>query len=578
MSRLESIEIKHVKGIGDKKFELNLFPNKPSLLVAPNGFGKSSIACALYSMNNARIDLEDKHYPNGDKANSPTITISFDGVPYTATSNKNDISSQFDICVINNSVVAKAVKRNMGKFSAVSVSLEVPSVTLVDTIPPKVGFDYSISVAKANFGPAGKVLPNLSALLDDLEFLRWIDRDIDMSVFSKVRTFIKPLGEVVSEINKQTGPAEKIKDWVKTQAIGNFESIAPLKVMADSIRKKQNQQIVDAYLLALQLAELSQGASFKPALAYHVYLREKEIFDQLFASFNTTRHTIKCIEKKNGNKKSLVIEFPKADDVSNGQRDILNFIVQLQRAKRKFRKQNCILVIDEIFDYLDDANLVAFQYYITKSIEEFKKQEKNIYPILLTHLDPAYFRHFCFNKHKLQIRYLNKDNSLSESIFLKLVKRRDDASIKDEVSKHHFHYHHDEIDMESQFQALSLRKAWGKPLSFYDAINKETDKYLKEQIYDSIAVLLSVRIEIERQALNNLPTDKHEEFYGVFGTKKKLEFCVEHGVDVPETHFLLGIIYNDDLHWHDNKDYETPLRSKLQNVTIKKLITELFES
>ncbi|MFV0562780.1 hypothetical protein [Malaciobacter mytili] len=50
MNKLESIEIENIKRIGHKKFDVNLFPNKPSIFVALNGFGKSSIVCAFESL------------------------------------------------------------------------------------------------------------------------------------------------------------------------------------------------------------------------------------------------------------------------------------------------------------------------------------------------------------------------------------------------------------------------------------------------------------------------------------------------------------------------------------------------
>ena len=49
-------------------------------------------------------------------------------------------------------------------------------------------------------------------------------------------------------------------------------------------------------------------------------------------------NTIKTKEEGTASKKSLVVHFPKADDVSNGQRDILTFIAHMQRARRKFKK------------------------------------------------------------------------------------------------------------------------------------------------------------------------------------------------------------------------------------------------
>mgnify|MGYP002621517456 CR=1 FL=1 len=41
---LKIIEIENTKGIRHKRFAQDIWPNKPSLLVAPNGFGKSSFS------------------------------------------------------------------------------------------------------------------------------------------------------------------------------------------------------------------------------------------------------------------------------------------------------------------------------------------------------------------------------------------------------------------------------------------------------------------------------------------------------------------------------------------------------
>jgi len=43
-------------------------------------------------------------------------------------------------------------------------------------------------------------------------------------------------------------------------------------------------------------------------------------------------------------------------------------------------------------------------------------------------------------------------------------------------------------------------------------------------------------------------------------------------VTIPESYYLLGIIYNDGLHWKDN---EAGIAGKLENLTIKKMIKEL---
>jgi transposase len=68
-----------------------------------------------------------------------------------------------------------------------------------------------------------------------------------------------------------------------------------------------------------------------------------------------------------------------------------------------------------------------------------------------------------------------------------------------------------------------------------------------------------------------------EAFLGTRTTRKKLDKAEELGVVSPETHYLLGIIYNEGMHWKKNQDNVSPIASKLENLTIKKLISDVFE-
>lgn len=566
MSKLNSLSIENIKGIHNKSFDLDLHPNKPSIFVAPNGFGKSSVAIGFKSLNNSRINLEDRHHHKGDLANLPQLQIKFCETLYTANNSSNTISSIFDVYVINNSVVAKSTGRKIGAFTTSSASLEVSSVTLIDTIPKKGDFEYLFSNEKAAFGANGKILPNATFLLNNLEFLYQLEKHIEISAFSKVRTYKAPIKELIDEINLQSGSSEQIKTWIKDNCKPKLNAIEELNKLATLIISISGENYLDSYLLAIQLANLIQKPSFKVALSYKLYTRDKAFFDKLLDSFNTTRHSIKTKEEGKPTKKSLVVNFPKADEVSNGQRDILTFIAHIQRARKKFKKTNCILIVDEIFDYLDDANLVAFQYYITQIIEEFKADNRNIFPILLTHLDPAYFRHFCFNKHKLQIRYLAKNTTIASSPASSLVKKRNDPLIEAKLSKHYFHHHPQDENLENEFQTLGLKKAWGKSHSFYKYINDEVSKYLRDEAFDAIAVLLAIRIKIEKLAFEKLEsTIQQDAFHDEHGTGNKLDYCSALRIEIPETYYLLRIIYNDDLHPHGDRDrdIETPLRSRV---------------
>ncbi|MDO9511112.1 MAG: hypothetical protein Q7J34_05095 [Bacteroidales bacterium] len=64
-----SVEITNVKGIGNRLFQLDLQPNKPNILVAPNGFGKSSFALAFDRLKRDKIELGDKEYFKGSSIN-----------------------------------------------------------------------------------------------------------------------------------------------------------------------------------------------------------------------------------------------------------------------------------------------------------------------------------------------------------------------------------------------------------------------------------------------------------------------------------------------------------------------------
>ncbi|MFH0759445.1 MAG: hypothetical protein V2B15_19315 [Bacteroidota bacterium] len=55
--KIKSIEVTNVKGISNKLLKLDLEPNKPNILVAPNGFGKSSIGIAFDSLRRGKIEI-----------------------------------------------------------------------------------------------------------------------------------------------------------------------------------------------------------------------------------------------------------------------------------------------------------------------------------------------------------------------------------------------------------------------------------------------------------------------------------------------------------------------------------------
>jgi predicted ATP-binding protein involved in virulence len=142
MKRIDSIKIKNIKGIDDKTFDLNIIPDKPSIIVAPNGFGKSSITAAFKSLNSRRIDLGAYDCHMNDETLAPELELDVvfkDNTKTTlkADKNSNSIHSIFDVFVINNQLIPKSVKKNQGRFTSVTTTMEVEPVVLIDKIIAK---------------------------------------------------------------------------------------------------------------------------------------------------------------------------------------------------------------------------------------------------------------------------------------------------------------------------------------------------------------------------------------------------------------------------------------------------------
>lgn len=581
--KIKSIEIINVKGIGNNVFNLDLVPNKPIILVAPNGFGKSSFSIAFDSLKKTKIELDQKHYHNDDDTNRPILSLTIEDSTgqrtIVANDTSNSINHDFDVFVINSQLMAKATKMNISGNVIVKSSLEIAPTVLIPTIPGKVLFTYSSSAAKTSFGANGKILSNISNVFNCAPLMRDISQHIDFSKFGQVK-IARVLSTIKNEINAQGGTADTIKVWIKNHKKSDLDSVEEFRNLSELLRRfDEIKTDVDSYLAAFQIIEVAQsmGVNFKKAVNYLFYQDEKAYYENTISNFNTTRHTIRPKEDKKSN--SLIVEWPKAHEISNGQRDVLSFITLLMKAKRNFRQQNCILVIDEIFDYLDDANLISFQYFITNMIEEMKSQGKNFFPLLMTHLDPLYFNHFCFNRHKIKVVYLKDVPYQSNPNIVKLIKKREDPTIQTQVDKHHFHYEPTSINVSTQFGALGLPTTWGDSVRFHQMISSEVQKYLAGQYdYDPLAICFGVRVKIEELIYNQIADPlKKAEFLGKHGTKKKLEYCEEIRHTVPETYYLLGIIYNDRLHWREGIDNIRPVAIKLENLTIKHLIREIFK-
>src|SRR5690606_31337788 len=130
----------------------------------------TSFACAFSSLNTSRLKLSKEFYHCKDETNKPrlTVTAEINGVTeeLAADENSNQISSQFDIHVLNTRLKAKSTKRNMGNFTSATPSLAIEQLILVNNIPTKANFEYKITEARKAFGDNGKILNSIDGFLN----------------------------------------------------------------------------------------------------------------------------------------------------------------------------------------------------------------------------------------------------------------------------------------------------------------------------------------------------------------------------------------------------------------------------
>lgn len=574
------LEIENIKGIAAKSFGLNIFPNKPSLLVAPNGFGKSSIAAAFICLNRNRLKVEDEHCHKGDVNLLPKLILEFtdDNSIHRleASSDNNTISDHFDWYVINSGLRAKGIRRNFAGRMNVQASITIPPIVLVNTIPNRVDTPYRYTNIKNEFGQNGKVLNNITKYFKDRPFLAQLRKNnyalLEQADRVNVFTLVQ---RVKDEINQQNGTAAQLSEWLNNNLLGELEGKVALKQLADFIADSNvsENSRVHEFLGAIQLLEIFKNDKplFKNFCKYAEYELDKGHYDETLQALNTSWCSIRP-KKKSG---KLTVEFPKATQISNGQRDVISFVTQLFDAERKLKKDNSILIIDEVFDYLDDANLIAVQYFITQFIKRFKASGKKIYPLILTHLNPYYFKNFAFSNQK--VYFLDKSAIQPNPSMVRLLRKRNEPAIADDVSKYLLHFHCDEINARIEFRNLQLKETWGEGNNFAQFVEQETVKYLNSQDdYDPFAVCCYVRRCVEEYIYNQLVGQPHrQEFLNIHMTRKKLERAQKIGVEVPEYFYLLGIIYNDGMHWREGQDNVSPIAAKLANSTIKNLVREV---
>lgn len=445
---------------------------------------------------------------------------------------------------------------------------------------------YKVTEIRNYFGIKGKVLENIDACLENVTFIQGLSSYFDAFRKFEGKNRKKIINDIMTYVNGQTTSLDVIKRNVDLSIIKTDEYYSSFQDFFSKCFSGQTDWYVFSAFYQILYLYKNKNADLKQWIEAIEYKAFKEKLNQNLADFNSSwKENLKAVEHTKGQKTMLQVDFPHADELSNGQRDVMSFVVQLMdvQSKLKENKKN-IVVIDEIFDYMDDANLITAQYYLTQYL---KLNKNNLYVLILSHLDPTYFKNYIFSKSIINVCYLNKQAlSLSDEMKAFLVyrgslnrKQEDSNLLYKDISNYYFHYNPNSKDLTSQIHSSipHLQKNWFKADNLKRYILGELNKYLSGTTdYDPYSVCLAIRIRVEKLAYEKLTSQNtRDEFLNTNKTKDKLLFVENQGIIIPDSFYVMGSIYNDAEHLNDpNKDKNCIY--KLYHKVIKKLVQNFF--
>ena len=208
---IKQIEIRNCRGIKELIISDSIIANKPNILVAPNGFGKTSLAHAFSSITeHTSFKINEDDVFENDSANNPELKLIIkDGEQdYILEANNNNYSNTirkyFDICVITNPQHIKTNQNFYGTgFASPKGKLIIEPVVICrketkQTVPS------SNKQIQSAFGKNGNVLIDINCLFNNIDF-----PGCCISVFGTIKklntkTFQNQLASISSEINSLT--------------------------------------------------------------------------------------------------------------------------------------------------------------------------------------------------------------------------------------------------------------------------------------------------------------------------------------------------------------------------------------
>lgn len=596
MNIIKKIRIENIKG--KREFEVSftdLTANQPNIIVAPNGYGKSTIAAAFKAIQHGKLKIDSRDLYQQNTDNHPKLEIELlgehEGV-YTASDIEGNITASISLGVINSPLYAKSTARRYGDRTAATADLRIEDIIVYERIPERCGINYSYSDIKRAYGDRGKLFLNIAEMLlchENIERLLQIKDNLNKCISqTRIQASFSRFLNACSE----QGTVGEIKGAIPLSGIEilrSNENIAALFDCIDEmIHKPREWMSIDVVFTAIQLCRViahhydnGERDVLKKVCTYLEYQTVRESVDRRLSDFNTTGRIIRT----HSDHGKLVVRFERAEALSNGERDILSFIVNITKFEHMFRKVVGILIIDDVFDYLDGSSMLAVQYYLTELIKNCKEKRKVLFPIIFTHLDPVVFSNYYFQKKKIHYISLSAPIEIGSDL-VKMLRLRERTDIREEekleIEKYYIHFIDEEHTLNEELAQRISAGFSDSNIVFRSKLYAEIrEKYLSDVSYNPVMVIAGLRIRIEEILYRKLAVEDQEAYIAQHKVINKINFAIEKDVEVPELYFLLQPLYNDGLHLRGNDDaVRGKIKSsylKTNNLHIKRMIKMLFD-
>lgn len=592
---ISQITIQNVKGYGipGKTLDVELYPTKVNLCVASNGFGKSSLATAFKSLKARHLYVKQKDKHMHYSTDESSMSVCIDSTMYHADSKCNEISKVLETYVINNRIYADSKRKKTPYTTHVESYINISDVHVCEkkTQPSN---KYKISDIRRKFGENGRLLCEITPLLEYIAKNKYFaEISHVLNKFATTQKRANLINNVLVEINTIDS---KIKDIITFVPDSLFDSLEGDEYYAQFVKAVapyySNKRKLNVFCDFFQLLYLykNRRTYLEEQIDYLSYVSLKNCLDENLRHLNTSFMGLRT-SVENG---SLVIKFPKAELMSNGQRDVMTFVAELIIFQAFInRRKKYLLIIDEVFDYLDDANVLAAQYFLSDILFKYKGQ---VYIMLLTHLNPHCFRNYVFSHKVINPVFLDNSQAKSTEQMMRFISFREgldkklpsEKALYDSLSLNLFHYTPNPADLTKDIIAAidgkqGIKTSWGDCKVLKGYLIQEINKYFSADTeYDPYAVALALRLRVEKLAYQKLPNNELKKaFLNTHTTKAKFEFCENHNVFIPPVYYMVNTIHNDADHLKydssNNKFQERNTVYKLQNGVIKKIMQEMFE-